>query len=47
MARAMVSICFIPREEALPIRNEVGEKLYELMELLEEVSTDKLEEQAG
>jgi hypothetical protein len=47
MARAMVSICFIPREEVLPIRNEVGEKLYELMDLLEEISTDKLEEQAG
>jgi hypothetical protein len=47
MARAMVSICFIPREEALPIRGEVGLKLYELMDLLEEISIDKLEEQAG
>ena len=47
LSRAMVSICFIPREEALPIRNEIVDKLRELMGLLEEVCLDKLEEQAG
>jgi len=47
LARAMVSICYISREEALPIRNEVCEKLRELLGLLEEVVMDKLEEQAG
>jgi len=47
LSRAMVSICYIPREEALPIRGEIVDKLRELMTLLEEVCLDKLEEQAG
>ena len=47
LSRAMVSICFIPREEALPIRSEIADKLRELVGLLEEVCLDKLEEQAG
>ena len=47
LSRALVSICFISREEALPIRNEIADKLRELMGLLEEVCLDKLEEQAG
>jgi hypothetical protein len=47
LSRAIVSICFISREEALPIRSEIAEKLRELMGLLEEVCSDKLEEQAG
>jgi len=47
LSRAMVSICFIPPNEAMPIRNEICEKLRELMGLLEEVCMDKLEEQAG
>jgi hypothetical protein len=46
LSRAIVSICFIPRDEALPIRDEIVEKLRELMGLLEEVCLDKLEEQA-
>jgi hypothetical protein len=47
LSRAIVSICFITRAEALPIRKDIGEKLRELMDLLEEVCLDKLEEQAG
>lgn len=47
LSRAMVSICFISREEALPLRDQIAEKLRELMTLLEEVCMDKLEEQAG
>lgn len=47
LSRAIVSICFIPREEALPIRQEIADKLRELVTLLEEVCLDKLEEQAG
>ena len=47
LSRAMISICYITREEALPLRNEIGEKLRELMGLLEEVCLDKLEEQTG
>jgi hypothetical protein len=44
LSRAMVSICFIPKEEALPIRSEIVDKLRELMVLLEEVCLDKMEE---
>src|SRR5262245_14741969 len=47
LSRAMISICYIPREEALPIRHEIADKLRELMGLLEEVCLDKLQEEAG
>ena len=47
LSRAIVSICYISREEALPIRVQIAEKLRELMDLLEEVCLDKLEEEAG
>lgn len=47
LSRAIVSICFISREEALPLRGEIGDKLRELVGLLDEVCADKLEEQAG
>ena len=47
LSRAIVSICFITPNEAMPIRNEICEKLRELMGLLEDVCMDKLEEQAG
>ena len=47
LARATASICFISREEALPIHQEVVDKLRELMGLLEDACGETLEEQTG
>jgi hypothetical protein len=46
-ARALASICFISREEALPIRKEVAAKLYELLGLLEDACGGSRNEQTG
>jgi hypothetical protein len=47
LARALASICLITREEALPIRKEVAEKLYELLGLLEDACGGSLNERMG
>lgn len=47
LSRALASICFISREDALPIRKEIGEKLRELMGMLEAACVESIEEQAG
>ena len=47
LSRALASICFISREDALPIRKEIGEKLRELMGMLDAACEESLEEQAG
>jgi hypothetical protein len=47
LSRALASICFISREDALPIRKEIGEKLRELMGLLDDACVESLEELAG
>lgn len=47
LARATASICFISREEALPIRREAAEKLRELMDLLDAACGDSPEERTG
>jgi hypothetical protein len=47
LSRALASICFITREEALPIRTEVSEKLRELLDLLDAACGDTREEQTG
>jgi hypothetical protein len=47
LSRALASICFISREDALPIRKEIGEKLRELLEMLDDACVESLEEQAG
>lgn len=40
LSRALASICFITRADALPIRTEVGEKLRELLGLLDEACAE-------
>jgi hypothetical protein len=47
LSRALASICFITREEALPIRKEIGEKLRELLGLLDDACVESLEERTG
>ena len=47
LSRALASICFITRDEALPIRSEVSEKLRELMGLLDDASAESRQRQSG
>jgi hypothetical protein len=47
LARAAASICFITRQEALPIRREIADKLRELLDLLDAAADDSLGEQTG
>lgn len=47
LSRALASICFINRAEALPIRAEVADKLRELMDLLDAACADEREEETG
>jgi hypothetical protein len=46
LSRGLASICFITREEALPIRGEVAEKLRELLGLLDDACAES-RRQAG
>ena len=47
LSRALASICFITREEALPIRGEVGEKLRELLGLLDDACAESQGRRTG